>query len=170
MKNDNDQVKKDAETEAIRNADETDKKEDIRRQDRFEKKQEECELKYRRALADYQNLQKRVSEEKVAWIKLANRELLLRILPVLDTLILAGQHSKDPSLQVSLNQFLDILKSEGVVRIETIDKQFDPSLMEAIETIEGEEGRVLEELRAGFFLYEKLLRPAQVKVGKKIEK
>lgn len=127
----------------------------------------EVEAKYKRALADYQNLEKRVAEQRVELIQGANKDLLLRMLPVLDTLILAEQHASDKTIEVTINHFLDILKSEGVTRIETKDKEFDPSLMEAIATVEGEEGKVMNEARAGFLLHDKLLRAAQVTVGKK---
>src|SRR5215213_8346186 len=75
----------------------------------LQQKIEEAENKYRRALADYQNLQKRVQEEKIDWIRSANKELLLRLLPVLDTLMLANQHVQDEGLKVTMQQFLDTL-------------------------------------------------------------
>jgi len=127
---------------------------------------EEFENNYKRALADYQNLQKRVSEEKSEWIQSANKDLLLRLLPVLDTLMLAEKHLQDQGLTVSINHFLDTLKAEGVTRIKTTGEDFNPHLMECVTTEQGEEGKVLEELRAGYMLYDKVLRPAQVKVGK----
>ena len=127
----------------------------------------ELENQTKRTLADYQNLEKRVGEEKREWILASNKNLLLRILPVLDTLMLAAKHSGDQSLKVSVSQFLDILKSEGVLRIETKDKDFDPRFMEAIKVVEGEENKATEELRAGFMLGDQVLRPAQVVVGKK---
>ena len=168
MKSDNDKNQKEEEKE-VDNEGETKETKETKKSEKeeLEKKVEECEDKYKRALADYQNLQKRVSEEKVDWIRGANKELLLRILPVFDTLVLAGKHSSDASLKITLLQFQDTLKAEGIVKIETVGKQFDPATMEAIETVEGEEGKVIEELRAGYMLYDKLLRPAQVKVGKK---
>src|SRR2546430_602084 len=76
----------------------------------FKQQAEESEGKYRRALADYQNLQKRVQEERLALIQAANKELLLRLLPVLDTLELANKHVQDEGLRVSISQFLDTLK------------------------------------------------------------
>jgi molecular chaperone GrpE len=133
----------------------------------LEEKLSDFENKYKRALADYQNLQKRVNEERVEWIRSANKEILLRLLPVLDTLMLANQHGKDEGLKVSINQFLDILKAEGVTRIETTGKEFNPEVMECIVTDSGDTNKVLEELRAGYMMNEKVLRPAQVKVGKK---
>jgi molecular chaperone GrpE len=132
----------------------------------LKKQVEEFERNYQRALADYQNLQKRVQEEKSEWIRSGNKDLILRILPVLDTLMLAQQHVKDQGIQVSVQQFLDILKSEGVTKIETVGHQFDPYLMECITTEDGEENKVINEIRVGFMLYDKVLRPAQVTVGK----
>jgi molecular chaperone GrpE len=128
------------------------------------------ENNYKRAVADYQNLQKRVTLERQDWIKIANKELLLRLLPVLDTLMLASKHVEDQGLKVSVNMFLDTLKSEGIVRLKTIGEKFDPETMECIQIEDGEDGKVIEELRAGYMIHDKLLRPAQVKVGKKEEK
>jgi molecular chaperone GrpE len=132
----------------------------------FEQELKDLEGKYKRALADYQNLEKRIREERIQWIKTASKDLLSRMLPIVDTLLLAQKHSQDKTLQVTTQQFLDLLKSEGVIRIETKNKKFDPKLMECITVEEGEEGNVLEELRAGFMLHETVLRPAGVKVGK----
>lgn len=130
------------------------------------KKLEEFEDKYKRALADYQNLEKRVREERVEWIKASNKELLLRLLPVLDTLILASSHTQDQGLTIGIKQFEDALKDEGVARIETKGKEFNPHLMECVETQDGEDGNILSEVRAGYTIGDKVLRPAQVKVGK----
>jgi len=134
----------------------------------LKKKVEEFENKYKRVLADYQNLEKRVLVERKEWILKANKDLLLRLLPVLDTLILAEKNIKvgDEGLSLGIKQFQDLLKNENVERIETLGKNFDPNLMECIETVDGEEGIVIEEIRAGYMLYDKVLRAAQVKVGK----
>lgn len=128
---------------------------------------EAYKAKYMRALADYQNLEKRSREERMEWIKNAGRDIILHMLPVLDTLMLASKHSKDDNLLISIAQFLDSLKAEGVTRIETKGKNFDPALMEAIQAVDGEEGKVIEEIRAGFMLHDHLLRAAEVTVGKK---
>ena len=128
---------------------------------------EDYKSKYMRAIADYQNLEKRSREERIEWIKSAGKNILLKMLPVLDTLMLASKHSQDQNLLVSIAQFLDALKEEGVTRIETKGKKFDPMLMEAIQAVEGEEGKIVEEIRVGFMLHDKLLRPAEVTVGKK---
>ena len=129
-----------------------------------EQKIENLENQLKRSLADYQNLEKRVIEEKSSWVKMANKDLLLKLLPVFDTLNLAQRHIQDEGLILSVKQFLDVLKSVGVERINTQNQAFDPSLMEVVEKT-GEEGKILEETRAGFTLFGKMLRPAQVKVG-----
>ncbi len=131
----------------------------------LEEQVRDLEAKWKRAVADYQNQEKWMREQRTEWIRSANRELLLRILPVLDTLMLAQLHSDDKNLAVSIGQFLDVLKTEGVTKIETVGKEFDPHLMEAVTTEEGKENTVIKELRAGYLLHDKILRPAQVTVG-----
>ncbi len=135
----------------------------------LKKKVEEFENKYKRAMADYQNLEKRVREERNNWILKANKNLLLHLLPVLDTLVLAEKNSKvqDQGLSIGIKQFLDVLENENVKRIETIGKNYDPHLMECIDTAEGEVDKVLKEFRSGYSLYTEVLRPAQVQVGRK---
>lgn len=147
----------------------TKKDTNIKEADELKKQVEDCENKYKRALADYQNLEKRSIEQRKEWIKSANRDLLLRLLPVLDTLILTSQHVQDQGVAASIKQFEDVLKSEGVEKIEVVGQQFNPQTMECVITTEGEEGKVLEELQAGYMLYDKILQPAKVKVGKKYE-
>lgn len=166
MKNDNDK-KRETEQDDKKNGEEL--KEEKGEKAEAEALKElvgEFEDKYKRALADYQNLQKRVSEERFELIKSANKEILLRLLPVLDTLMLANQHIQNEGLSVSINQFLDTLKSEGVIRVKTVGEDFDPHTMECVTTEEGDENKVLEEVRAGYLLNDRVLRPAQVKVGK----
>ncbi len=127
---------------------------------------QELDNQVKRILADYQNLEKRVAEQRRELILSANKDLLLRLLPVLDTLVLASKHSQDKSLQISIQQFLAVLQSEGIKKIETTGKMFDPNTMEGIGTQEGEEGKVLEETRTGYMMGDKVLRVAQVIVGK----
>lgn len=124
------------------------------------------ENQLKRALADYQNLEKRIVVEKSVWIKIANKDLLLKLLPGLDSLILAEQHTKDEGVKLSIKHFLDILEQVGVKKIETVGKDFNPNFMEAVSTIEGEDGKVIEEVRQGYVLFDTILRPAQVVVGK----
>jgi molecular chaperone GrpE len=126
----------------------------------------EFEDKYKRALADYQNLERRTEEQKREWIMQASKNVILKILPVLDTLMLAQKHIEDKGLTISIDQFLKALQDEGITRIKAVGEKFDPHLMESIGTMEGKEGQVLEEVRTGYRLYDTVLRSAQVIVGK----
>ncbi len=159
--------KQDEKKQKEQEVEETDIPEEENEHTEWEEKLALCETKYKRALADYQNLEKRVRDEKGEWIKAANKELLLRMLPLLDTFSLAAAHSKDQTFLVVMQQFADVLKAEGIEKIKTAGETFDPHHMEAIDTIEGEEGKVIEEVRPGYMLYGRLLRPAQVRVGQK---
>ncbi|MBF8249539.1 MAG: Protein GrpE [Candidatus Levybacteria bacterium] len=128
----------------------------------------ELENQVKRIFADYQNLEKRVMLERREWLIKANKDLILRFLPALDFLLLSSKHIKDEGLALSIQKFFDILKTEGVEKIETVGKDFDPNLMEGITTIAGEENKVVEELRSGFKMGDQVLRPAQVTVGEKV--
>ena len=120
----------------------------------------------KRALADYQNLEKRIASEKGEWIRIANKDLLLKLLPGLDNLILAKKHTQDEGVKISIKHFLDILEQVGVQKINTENADFDPNLMEAIASRDGEEGKIIEETRAGYTINGQVLRPAQVVVGR----
>lgn len=127
---------------------------------------ENLENQLKRVLADYQNLEKRAILEKSEWIKLANKNLLLKLLPGLDSLMLAQKHTQDEGVVLSISQILNAFNQEGVKKIETLGQDFDPRFMEVVTTAKGEEGKVVEEVRAGYTLYDMVLRPAQVVVGK----
>ncbi len=153
MKNKNDQNDKDENLE----------EENVEEVENEQLKNLENQLK--RALADYQNLERRITEEKSAWIMASNKDLILKLLPVLDNLFLAQKHIQDDGLKFSIQKFLDALSEEGVQRIETTGSDFDPNLMECVSVQEGKENKVLEEVRAGYKINDTVLRPAQVIVG-----
>lgn len=132
----------------------------------LEKNLSELEDNLKRSLADYQNLEKRFFEERKELVKNANKGLILRLLPALDTLMLANKHVRDEGLNLSIRQVLDILRNEGVEKIETKGRDFDPRIMECTEVVAGEANKVIEELRPGYLLNDAVFRPAQVKVGK----
>ncbi len=129
----------------------------------------ELENNWKRSLADYKNLEKRVTEEKYALRELANLVLVSRLLPVLDNLEMVDVHVNDTGLKYTIKEFRQILEDEGLIEFNPLAQTFDANTMEAIETVEGEDGKVIEVLRKGYFLKDKLVRPARVKVGKKKE-
>ena len=67
------------------------------------------------------------------------------------------------------NQLVDVLKGEGLAPIEALNKEFDPKVMEAVETVESEDSDniVLKVMQAGYMYKDRVLRPAMVVVSKK---
>lgn len=146
---------------------EVEKVEAVEEHDESEDKIQELENQFKRAVADYRNLEKRVQDERIQMIQFANRDLLLKLFPAFDTLFLAEKYVEDAGLKLSIKMLTESLKEVGVERIETEGKDYNPHLMEVVTTDAGEENKVLQELRPGFTLFGKVLRPAHVKVGKK---
>jgi molecular chaperone GrpE len=130
---------------------------------------EEFKNKYLRAIADYQNLEKRVGEERFELMKMANKNLLIKILPFLDNLEKAEVFVKDEGLKISKDHFVQILKDAGLEEIEMMGKDFDPISAEAVQLVPGkEEGKIVEVLQKGYKFEDKIIRVAQVKVSKKL--
>lgn len=128
---------------------------------------EDWKSKYLRALADYQNLEKRTHAEKEETRRFAVQIFLERLLPVIDTLERATMHLNDQGLTLALKEFEAALSEIGVTKIETRGKVFNPHEMECIEVVAGEDNKVVEETQAGYKFHDKIVRVAQVKVGKK---
>jgi len=123
---------------------------------------------YLRALADYQNLDRRVREEKDQIAKTAKINTILDFLPFLDNLEKAEVFIKDPGLKMIKDHFLQTLSDIGITEIDVLGKEFDPHLAEAVELMEGKQDNIaIEVIRKGFMLGDRILRPAQVKVSKK---
>ena len=154
------------------------------RQEKLEKLKETTRLteefkdKYLRAHAELDNVRKRLIKEKEEYVKFANEGLLSEILYVVDNFDRALGHMNGTQKVESIlegikmiqKQFHTLLEQNGIKKIESLGKKFDPALHEAIEHVEtGEEGdgMVTEEIQAGYLLNGRLLRPAVVKVGKK---
>ncbi len=137
--------------------------------DNLKQQVEEFKNKYLRALADYQNLEKRIDQERFELIKMANKNLLIKILPFLDNLEKAEVFIKDQGLKISKDHFFQILKEAGLEEIDLLNKDFDPVLAEAVDIIPGkEDNKVVEILRKGYRFEDKIIRVAHVKVSKKI--
>jgi len=125
---------------------------------------------WKRERADFLNYKKDEMERIGQLVKYANEEIILKILPILDNLILATQHIKDDGLSQIIKQIEDFLKREGVEAIETVGKDFDPNLMEAVGEVpasaQESSGVAKEEVQRGYIMYGKLIRPAKVKITK----
>lgn len=134
----------------------------------FKKQLADLENKWKRALADYQNLERRIENQRQDIAKFAAKDLILKLLAVGDNLNLAVRHVKDQGLDLAVRHFWQVLEGEGLKKIEVEGKNFDPNEMECVEVVEGEkEGKVVSEVRSGYYLGDRVLRVAQVRVLKK---
>lgn len=128
---------------------------------------EEWKAKYLRALADYQNLEKRMQAEKTEVRRFAAEVVIARLLPTIDTLSKASKHMTDAGLTLALKEFYAALSELGVQKLVVVGKPFNPHEMECIEVVSGKDNIVVEQILPGYRLHDKILRIAQVKVGKK---
>lgn len=128
-------------------------------------KPEDFENRFKRVLADYANLEKRIEREKSDFIQLANAQILDKLLPVLDDLELCEEHLKDKGVSLVYNQFRGILQSEGVEEIKALGEKFNPETMDCVEMVTGPKDQVMAVILKGYLLNSKVLRPAKVKVG-----
>jgi molecular chaperone GrpE len=106
----------------------------------------ELENNWKRALADYKNLERRTAEDKEAFFNFSNETLIRCLLPIIDNMETLSKHVSDEGLNMIVKDFQQILKSEGVRETETTNTDFDPEVMEAVETVEGENNKVVETL------------------------
>jgi len=132
---------------------------------KLEEKISDLENKWRRTLADYDNLEKRVKKEKTAFVKLANAALLDKLLAVLDDLERVEKHSRDKGLKLTIEQFKKVLRVEGVEEIEVKEKEFEAESMDCLEVVDGSRNKVIEVVNKGYRLGDYILRPAKVRVG-----
>ncbi len=149
-------------------------------------KKEESERKlleyiqaFKKNQSEQEEFRERLKKDIDNRVQLRKRELLLKLLDMLDNLdraILSGQKEESNSrllegIILTREYFLSILKSEGVERIEILGKTFDPNVAEAIMVFETDDPSkiniVLEEILPGYIFHDQTLRPAKVKVGVK---
>ncbi len=142
----------------------------------LKKKTEEYLDGWKRAKADYLNLQKEVEKRQLDFAKYANEDLIRELLPIIDHFKQAFKHIPDDlksndwvegirHIQSSLDK---TLAYNGVKEIETENEKFNPELHEAVEQVESDQpsGSIIEELKSGFTLNGKVIQPARVKVSK----
>ena len=131
------------------------------------------EDKFLRARADLENYRRRVDRERAEIAREAKRDVLLRVLDVLDNLERAlGYEQADAQtllmgLRMTVTQFEDVLSGLGVKAVAACGEQFDPRRHEAVATVEDSEqaeGTIVEEVQRGYQFGDALLRPARVKV------
>lgn len=131
----------------------------------LEQKISDLENNWKRALADYKNLEKRIAEDKGQLVFYIKKQTIEEFLPFLDNLEKIEEHIKDRGLELTLKEFRKTLTSMGMQEIEAEGKDFDHKTMEAVGTQKGEENKVLKTTQRGYLLNGKLLRPAKVIIG-----
>jgi molecular chaperone GrpE len=132
-----------------------------------------------RERADFINYKRRVEAERADLIPMANAALLGKMLPILDDFDLAlanvpAEAKTSKWLEGILliqRKMLKLLEGEGVTPIDALGQPFDPNLHEAVIMDEGakEPHAVVAELRRGYKLRDRVLRPTMVRVGNKTE-
>jgi len=136
--------------------------------------------KYVRLNADFDNFKKRAARERQEAIRYANEGLLEKLIPILDNFEMAMQAASAPkggpadALKTGVNMIASQLKSAlneaGLEEIDATGQPFNPNLHEAVSQQESKdvpEGQVLQQLRKGYKLRDRLVRPATVIVAKK---
>lgn len=118
----------------------------------------------KRVLADYQNLQRRSQQERLAYIKFANREFCQGLLEPLEHLSLAAATLQDKGLNMVVEQFFKKLQEMGVETIDPQGKKFDVATMEVVQQ-KGDGEVVQEVLRKGYTLHGEVIQHAQVILG-----
>ncbi len=129
---------------------------------------------WQREKADFLNYKKQEFERLKETLNIAKESLFKELIPVLDNFNLAQkaipEEEKEKNsikgLLLIKQQLEDSLKSLGLEEIETIGKQFDPKIHEAVEEVEGAEpGVIVEEVQKGYSFQGKIIRVAKVKIG-----
>jgi len=127
-----------------------------------------------RKQAEFENFRKRTERERGEIRSSVVHDLIKRLLPTLDNLeraLRTSEGSNDPlrqGLVLVQQQFLEALRKEGVLSMDTLGTQFDPRHHEAVQVLDVEgfqQGVILEEMQRGYTLNDRLLRPALVKVA-----
>lgn len=124
---------------------------------------------WKRALADYQNLLRRVEHDKREFTKISNANLIARLLPCLDIIELAAVHTSDVGVQMAAKQFHEALVQEGLEIIAPAPGEpFNHLFQEASDIVpagsDHPENTIAELLLKGYKIGDYILRPAKVKV------
>ena len=139
------------------------------------KKADEYFDQFLRMKAEFENYRKRTNREREEFAKFAAEELICDLLMVIDNLenaILAAKKTEDfhtliEGVELTRKEALRILKQWGLEEVKAKGEKFDPEKHEAVMHIDSdeEEGKIVEEMRKGYYLKGKLIRPSMVKVA-----
>ena len=129
-----------------------------------------------RTAAEFDNYRKRIERDRRDQADAAKADALEDLLPIIDNLeralqapVGADAESYRKGVELVHQQMLDLLRRRGVKPIQAVGADFDPRIHEAVVhqvSATHREGEIMEELRRGYVLGDRLLRPAMVKVAK----
>jgi molecular chaperone GrpE len=134
---------------------------------------------YLRIRAEFDNFRKRINKERASIASFAVEEVVSDFLGVLDNLERAMDAAKGAEdfdslhkgVEITLKDALKVLEKWGVKEVEAMGEEFDPEKHEAFMTVapasEAEEGKIVDVMRKGYYLKEKLIRPSLVKVARR---
>jgi len=133
--------------------------------------------KYVRLAAEFENYKRRAQRDQSDAIRYANESLLKNLLSTIDNLERAIQSGKDAGatgallegVELTHKQFLETVGKLGVRQISSTGNVFDPTMHQAVAQVESdttEPNTVIEEFQKGYFLHDRILRPAMVTVAK----
>lgn len=133
--------------------------------------------KYLRLAAEFDNFKRRAQRDQGDAIKFANEKLIKDLLPTIDNLERAiqsaqEQNSSGPLLEgivLTHKQLLETLTKLGLQQISSLGEPFDPAKHQAVAQVESETAppnSVIEEYQKGYFLHDRIIRPAMVTVAK----
>jgi molecular chaperone GrpE len=142
----------------------------------LEKAKNESDNYYKRVVADFENYRRRTDREREESVALGVQKALEAILPAIDDLERAKQmltQVTDPkavteSLNLVFGRFAKCMESQGVKPMEVIGIPFDPKFHEPVQEVETNEfpdGAVMQELRRGYIMKDKVIRPSLVNVA-----
>lgn len=135
-----------------------------------EREPDEWKNKYLRALADYQNLERRMREKEFEDKKYATREVIQNFLPVIDDLVKAQEQIKNEGLKLIIDKIDTVLKKEQVERKDCLNQKYDEKFMECVSIVESDKDNiVIGQVRPGYIMNGEVIRAAQVVVSKKKE-
>jgi molecular chaperone GrpE len=133
--------------------------------------------RFQRSVADFSNYQKRAQREADDTRKYAAGPMALNLLEVLDNFQRALSAAQDKieidylkGFEMIAEQILSVLEKHGITPFDAEGKPFDPNFHDALFSVEDEElpdNTIMEELQKGYMQYDRLLRPARVKVSKR---
>ena len=135
--------------------------------------------KYLRLAAEFENYKRRVQRDQSDTIRFANEKLLRDMLPTLDNLERAIQSGRNQDnvdkllegIDLTYKHFIETLQKMGMTQVSSVGEIFDPAKHQAVGQVESSsvpENAIVEEYQKGYFLHDRILRPAMVTVAKAI--